>query len=54
MLRRSKRIGGGASYSSIAKEYELHNTNVSGVEKNEDKKKFASGSYVKKEDYLPS
>jgi len=38
ILRRSKRIDGGASYSSIAKEYEMHNTIVSGVKKNEDKK----------------
>ena len=30
-LRRSKRIDGGASYSSIAEEYEKNKTNESGI-----------------------
>ena len=31
LLRRSKRIDKGASYSSIAEEYEIGKTNVSGI-----------------------
>jgi len=42
-LRRSKRIDGDASYSSIAEEYEIGKATVSVIKKNEDKNKLASG-----------
>ena len=41
--RRSKRIDGGASYGSIAEEYEIGKKNVSGIKRNKDIKKFTSG-----------